>query len=287
MGPLGCAAGSRDATSDAPVMLEPVQDIPVDLGWVVRLDLARLRGAMPQEIFELFLRLFLQGLGAESFTQAALGSGRLYLGLRPTGLASAAAPLAMDYVLVLDQLAASTSPSWRSEFHPPRDLGRAYFRYDAKRPERRFAPARVYEKAGERLTIASAAQVDATERVIERHVRNRTVVPEERGVLSFEIAAEVFSTMLESTSPRMSQLVARADDLRAYFEVNQEQCSGVLRAHFGLPSEAERIKDALTLVLAALHVSASVVKIEVTVAEADLVVRGNVPLAWVFSLLGS
>lgn len=287
LGSLGCAAGSRGAASDAPVMLEPAQDIPVDLGFVVRIDVARLRGAMPEVIFELFMRLFLEALGAETFTPAAVGSGRLYLGMRPTGLTSAAAPLAMDYVLVLDQLTPQTSPDWTRDFHPPRDLGRAYFRYDAKRPEPRFSPARVYEKAGERLTIASAAEVDATERVIERHVRSRTVVPEERGVLSVEIDSEVFSKMLEPTSPRMSQLVARADDMRAYFEVNQQQCSGVLRAHFGLPSEAQRIKEALTIVLGALNVAGSAVKIEATVADADLIVRGSVPLAWVFALVGA
>jgi len=268
-------------------MLEPVQDIPVDLGLVVRLDVERFRGAMPQVIFELFMRLFLEGLGAETFTQAALSSGRMYLGLRPTGVASGTAPFAMDYVLVLDHLTPEATHDWTTNFHPPRDLGRAYFRYDAKRPERRFSPARVYEKAGERLTIASAAEVDATERVIERHVRGRSIVPEERGVLSLEIDSSVLSTMLEATSPRMSQLVSRADDLRAYFEVNQEQCSGVLRAHFGLPSEAERIKDALSIVLSALSVSDSVVKIEVSVSEADLIVRASVPLSWLFALVGT
>jgi len=268
-------------------MLEPAQDIPVDLGFVVRLDVARFRGAMPQVMFELFMRLFLEGMGAEAFTQAACSSGRLYLGARPTGLVSKAAPLAVDYVLVLDQLAPGVARDWAAEFHAPRDLGRAYFRYDAKQPERRFSPARVYEKAGERLTIASAAEVDATERVIERHVRARTVVPEERGVLSVEIDTAVLASVLEPTSPRMSQLVARADDMRAYIEINQEQCTGVLRAHFGLASEAERIKDALSVVLAALQMGNSVVKIEVTVSDADLIVQGKVPINWLFALMGA
>lgn len=286
VGMAGCAAQARTRALEAPVMVEPVLDIPVDLDAVVRVDVERLRGAVPLVIFEPMMNLLFEGLGGAAFAASARESRLMYLGLRPTGLTSTSAPLAMDYVVVLENTGANSDRSWTLGFNAPRDLGGAYFRHDAKVEGPRFAPARVYERWGQRLTVTSAAEVDATERVIERHVRNRETVPEDRGVISFHLTTARVVALIDRGSPHFARLLARTERIQGFFDINQEACSGTVRADFGLPSEAERVQSALRVVLGLFDTKDSSLEVEVEVVEAEVVVRLSAGLGGLMELIG-
>lgn len=291
---LGCAGGPYDSIGQAPQSHAAVQDLPVDLDLVVRFDVRRIRDVLPKPIFELLLGLGLEYHGMGLFQSELEQTEVLWIGFRslPEG-SRRGSTFEGDYVWVLEgTFQSNAQSSWRDLFFPPRDLGAAYLRYDAKQIKSRFAPGRVYEKARERLVIASAAEVDAVEKVIERHYFTRTVVPQERGAISFAASTQRLAQTLTESSPKAAGVLERALGATGYVDITQQAVQFHARMAFDRREDAARGQEALRIVLALLllleNTEDAVEKagFYLRVVERDLVIRFEYQLPDIMAWLG-
>src|SRR5690606_2764753 len=167
----------------------------------------------------------------------------LWLGLRPD-----ADPRRWDNVVILEGEFSGIPTSRLVEaFGPPRDLGGGFRAYDAPLPRARTEPARLYTYLEERWILASEAEVDALERVIERHRAERTLEPPERGLISVAAKLDRLATSLESRSQRASELAAQAVSLTGAVATKNEGFEVELRVDFLEPEDAQRAEQALRL----------------------------------------
>lgn len=296
---LSCGSSSSMPGAQAPLVHAAVQDLPVDLDVVVRFDLRRIRDVLPQPLFELLLDLGLEYYGATLFQAEIEQTEVLWIGFRSLpGDSRSASGFEGDYVWVLEGKFPSETPrTWRDRFFPARDLGAGYLRYDAKQTTNRFQAGRVYEKVGERLVIASAAEVDAVEKVIERHHFARSVVPQERGAISFAANTRRLAQTLGERSPKIAAVLERALSATGHMNITQQSAELHSRISFDRHDDALVGQDALRIVIALLLSLESVdasdtdnalnnAGFHLQVVERDLVIRIEYQLPDLMAWLG-
>lgn len=267
---LGCSPRAP-AEVPAPIHRPAIEQIPVDLDVVVRVDLDRIRQAIDPGLSEVLGRLLLsQARAPEEVLAAALAkTNKIWLGFRPD-----ADPRRWDNVVILEgNFADIGSDKLAEAFGPPRDLGGGFRAYDDPQPAFRTSPARLYTYLEERWLLASSAEVDALERVIERHQAERTLEPPETGVVSMAANLSRLSTSLAASSPRAADLLERAESLSGFIKLSRETMNAEVRLRFTDASDAQVASAALQLFLRVYTVSGLSIKAESH--ERDLVIRAE------------
>lgn len=256
----------------APVNRPPIEQIPVDLDVVIRLDLRRFRATVDPIVADAIGRLLVsQAREPLDLVVAALArTDKLWLGLRPD-----ADPRRWDNVLVLEGDFGDITTKQLSEvFGPPRDLGGGFRAYDAHDVPSRTAPARLYTYLEERWIIASEAEVDALERVIERHRAERTLEPPERGILSMAARLGRVSESFEERSPKAAKLAAKAVSMTATVDASADSWDAEARIEFESEEDASLAGAGLRVLLFVVKVPEATIGVEV--AEKTLIVDAEV-----------
>src|SRR6185503_14797055 len=161
-GALVCAALLAAACSRppapppaAPATTRPADAIPADLDVVVRVDLARIRGALGPTLYAA-LRDAAARSGDPVTSSALEHADAVWIGLRPGSDAEHS-----DDVVVLSGNFADLDPRALGHFGPAMDLGAGWRRWDlAEKPRARLLPARLYARRSELLVAASTAEID-------------------------------------------------------------------------------------------------------------------------------
>lgn len=250
------ACAGQQPPETAPGYVQPSAQIPVDLDLVLRLDLARLREGVGVPVEQAVRQGWQQtSLDPTGILGHCLSSAqKLWVGLRPS-----ADPLTWDYVLVLEGQFAEVSERRLAEgFRPPRPLVGGYVVYDAWQVPHRISPARLYLYRDSRMIFASAAEVDAIERVIEGGRYERVTEPPARGLLSFQFPAGRLARRWEASSPKLARLMASAGEASGSIDLTARGVTLDARVSFDDPLHAERVAMALRLVAQALAKNASV-----------------------------
>ncbi len=218
----------------------PIEAVPGDLDVVVRLDLKRMRSALPEEAGRSLTERALGGGEPSSATevirQALELADQVWVGFRP-GMSAAET----DNVLVLrgDFSTISTERLTRG-FGVVRDLGGGWHVREAREVPSRAAPARLYNRLDRFWVVASQAEVDAVERVIEAGVRERLVEPPEVGVISVAARLEAIVPTLRKRAPKAARFLSRAEYLTASADLTSAGLDSRLSMRFLSPHDAER-----------------------------------------------
>jgi hypothetical protein len=184
-------------------------------------------------------------------------------------------PRRWDNVLVLEGDFSDITPKQLAEvFGPPRDLGGGFRAYDAHEVPTRTSPARLYTYLEERWIIASDAEVDALERVIERHRAERTLEPPERGIVSLAAKLGRVSESFEQRSPKAAKLAARAVSMTATIDATADRWEAEARVEFESEEDASLAGAGLRVLLYVMKIPEA--EIEVEVAEKNLILTAKV-----------
>lgn len=234
----------------APSVTLPVYAIPDDLDVVVRVDLETIRSVLPSSMQSELAAVALSGDPSEAsdVVRRALDlSKKVWIGFRP-----GQDPANTDNVLVLQgSFKALTVKELDAAFKPPRDLGAGWRAYDVRRSEGRSGPARLYTHLEDLWVVASVAELDAVERVIEEGARDRRLEPPERGVVSLSARLPGVVASIERRSPKAARFLSNADV--ATMSANLDADGLEVFGEMGFVDEraAERAAAALEIVLAA------------------------------------
>ena len=180
---LGCGADRR-APPATPALSSPLDAVPPDLDWVVRVDVGRMHATLG--------KAFVATLRTKALAQRSEGGAVFLLdALERSRVVVLAARQHegqfLDFVLALDgefrgldPRAYPADPPWQ----PPMDLGADIRRYDRAKPKARSDPMRLYLRSNDLIVAASEAELDSVEAVLERGSRPNPLRPRERGFLS-------------------------------------------------------------------------------------------------------
>jgi Arc/MetJ-type ribon-helix-helix transcriptional regulator len=232
----------------------PVQAIPADLDVVVRIDLEPIRAALPAQAQSDLAAVALAGdfSAASDVVRRALDRAQqVWVGFRPGQL-----PEHTDNVLVLrGDFSKIPLAELGDAFKPARDLGGGWSAYDARRVRGRSAPARLYTHLDDLWVVASEAELDAVERVLEEGVRERRLEPPERGVLSVAARMAGVAASIRQSSPKAARFLSQADVGTMSADLSSEGLEVFAELGFVDEATAARSARALQLVLGALAAS--------------------------------
>jgi hypothetical protein len=255
---LGAAAGCAPEripppSAPRPVLERPAEAIPADLDLVIRIDFARVKSALGEEMLRALAAQSPRAGDAASeklLVDAIARADTVWVALRPAEDLEAS-----DNVIVLrgrfadiDPLKYGGEPRWRG----PVDLGAAVRRYERTAPPLRSAPARIYVRLPDLMVFASAAEIDSVERVIEHGADDPRLDPPEKGALALEGRIGRLSESIAERSPAAARLLARARRLRAHVDLEGGGVQGELEVEFELEEQARRAADATALFARAL-----------------------------------
>lgn len=283
----GCAGTSPVPPRSVPEKVEATAQIPPDLDVVLRLDVEELVRKLPAPLIEAAFSSWSEAYGLTAFVPVIVGSEVTWVGLRPS--LDRDSGVIFDYVVVVEgQGPKPTIGTENDAFYSPRDLGAAYLRYDARDDSNRKKPGRVYEVAGQRWIIASAAEVDALERVVERNHHERKLVPPAQGEISISVAVDRIVDVVGERSPRFADFLDAAEHLVGYLSVDARALELHARMRFFSQRDAERANQALRLFAQLLPSGGGSTSpsLNLQVVERDLVIVARADLALVLEWLG-
>jgi len=230
----------------APVITSAAELIPADLDVVVRLDMARVKGALGDLALTAIANQALARDSAgrdpdELLITSLLAANVVYLAYRPS---PSWTPL--DRVLALqgrfEQLVRPPSG-----FSGATDLGRDVRYWDAKAPASRGGVARVYT-FGERLRVfVSEAELDAVERTLDGLGSSRRLQPPEEGTLSLAARPRLLGRLAGNGTLR--ELLEDAKSLSAVAELESDGVLLKMELLLSGAPQAEQLASAGKLVL--------------------------------------
>jgi hypothetical protein len=227
----------------------PADAIPGDLDVVFRFELESMREFLGPSATELLNRRGSVGADARDFVVAwALNrADTAWLAIRP-GL-----PVDLtDNVLVLrgrlSGLERNLSPSWGRAT----DLGGGWFRYAHPRPSTRSAPARLYFHVNDLLVVVSTAEIDSTERALERGAPDPKLRPPDRGTVSAAVRPPPIARLIEARSPHAAQMLRQARELSAMARLSAAGLTAELNIEFDIEADATRAAEAMRLLMRAI-----------------------------------
>lgn len=222
---------------------EPLAFVPRDLDVVFRVEPARFRAAFPELAFELDP----PSVEPNVFWSRAFAVARvLVLGLR---WSPELVPL--DGVLVATGVTPEEFETLlpRREFHAAIDLGRGWYRYDARSCPKRTSVCRVYYSVSEVLVAASLAELDAVERTVEGGVTGTRLEPEGGGVLGVAATASALTDALLRDGSKASKFLEQARGFRARLDVLGGRVLLGVESEWGTEERAARAREAFELYL--------------------------------------
>lgn len=300
---LGCGGTGAGGTT-GPVVAEvpsfvppsvssPVRAIPSDLDVVVRIDLDPIRAVLPQGAESRLALAALSAVGASAVgstgpdplaapraasavvRQGLLGARQIWIGLRP-----GPNPAHWDNVLVLrGDFSFLREAELTRAFHPARPLPQGWRVYEARRIEGRVAPAALYAYLDDLWVVASVAEVDAVERVLEGRASEPNVEPPERGVISCAARLPALAALLRADSPKSARLLERARDAQASADLTAEGLVLSAEMRFAEEDEATRAASAVRLLLYALSLGGAtwLGDVQVSTMAATVALKAHVP----------
>ncbi len=245
---LSACAGSTPSPSgqpDSPQLREPIEQIPVDLDLVARIDLGRMRSALPPGAVDRLVSLVTaeQTAPSDLLVLALARTDTLWLGVRPSF-----SPNTWDNVLVLEgDFSSIDSATLNKAFRPPRDLGAGFFSRDSWEKGPRTSPARLYTYLEKRWIVASAAEVQALQRVIEGNRYERRFEPPARGIVSVNARLERITEELQETAPKAARFLDKGRDLEATLDLEGRGVKVSARMRFSKVDDAELAARAMDL----------------------------------------
>lgn len=284
LGCAGCAGAAdgeqpaRSAPHAAPSVAAPALAIPSDLDVVVRLDLDPIRAALPRGVDSPWARAALGMTGHSSSAvvrSALLGARQVWIGWRP-----GPRPEHWDNVVVLRGDFSKVDEALLAQaFHPPRDRGGGWRTYDVREMGGRAAPARVYAHLEDLWVVASAAEIDAVDRVLDgRAFEDRLEAPEQ-GVVSLAARLPSVATRLRHRAPKAARFLSKARTARASADLTSAGLEVSAEMEFEGVEAAERAAAALRLLLLALAVQGPswIEGVRISTTEATLALKAQIP----------
>ena len=280
---VGCS--TRTQPPRAPSKRGAAEQIPVHLDLVLRIDLRRIREALPPTVFADLASLVSKKAMApgEVVSQALVFSDTVWIGLRPS-----MDPARWDHVLVLEgDFSKVATHDLGKVFRPPRDLGGGLFVRDVWEEAARTEPARLYTYLEKRWLIASAAEVDALERVLEGGHYERHLEPKERGTLSFVTPLEQFMNELSQSSPRLAELLGKPVSASGWVDLSANVFELEMRIEFrttrAAASAARTLKLTTTYLIRRLTGEKS--GLSISQADSDLILTGAISVERLAALI--
>jgi hypothetical protein len=190
---VACGGDARKPPA-APALASPLDAIPPDLDWVVRLDVGRIYATLGPDVVKTLRDKAPshEGDGAVAFVTDALARARVVVAAaryENGGFRDYVAVLEGDF-RNLDPRRYEADPPWQ----PPHDLGADVRRWDRKKPKSRSDVARLYARGDDLVVAATEAELDAVEAVLERGAAPNPLRPRERGFVSLAVRARSFAT---------------------------------------------------------------------------------------------
>lgn len=243
---VACGPSQRSPLPPAPAVTSASELLPADLDVVVRLDMARVKGALGELALTAIAN---QALARDSpgkdpdelLITSLLGADVVYLAYRPS---PSWTPL--DRVLALqgrfEQLVRPPSG-----FSGATDLGRDMRYWDAKAPAARGGVARIYS-FGERVRVfVSEAELDAVERTLDGLGSSRRLQPPEEGMLSLAARPRLLGRLAGNGTLR--ELLDEAKSLTAVAELESDGARLKLELLLSGAPQAEQLASAGKLAL--------------------------------------
>jgi hypothetical protein len=252
LAPGGCA--ERTLPPPAPVLSvdRPGAAIPGDLDVAIRLDLAVARRLFGPE-FGRAIALDITDRATDAATgdliAAALArADAAWIAFRP-GLSAHST----DNVLLFRGEFSGLEPrAPGTDWRPAVDLGGAMRVYERHAPQRRSAPARIYARADDWLVFVSTAEIDATERSIERHAGDEHVDPPDHGLISIAARVRPLVQLLAKNYPAVAEALVDASTLEGNATADDRGLAVDLSARFSNDADATRARDRARLFLSVL-----------------------------------
>jgi hypothetical protein len=237
----GCAR-SLPPPPPAPNLGDPADAIPPDLDAVVRVDVLRLKSTLgPLVLAALGKVANAGGEGASAFVLSALEqSDVVWFAFRPELAAGG-----VDNVVVLRGSFAGLdprSPPAEPPFGSPRDLGGDVRRYERPLPRERGAPALVYAHGDELLVIASAAEIDSVDRLIDAGP-GESVRPPSRGLFAFALRLRSLRLPLARSFPRLAELLEDTRTIEGVVDLASSELTLEVSLPFGDEQSAKGAAD--------------------------------------------
>lgn len=272
----GCGADRRTPPA-APAMASPLDAIPPDLDWVVRVDVGRVHATLG--------KAFVATLRTKALAQRSEGGAVFLLdALERSRIVVIAARqhegVFLDFVLALegefrglDPRAYPARPPWQ----PAIDLGGDVRRYDRAKPEARSDPMRLYLRANDLIVAASEAELDSVEAVVERGAPPNRLRPRERGFLS---AAFRLRDLSAGRYPELARALVDVRSVEGFIDTSGEGFRLEATTELASDAHAKQAAEFLEAVRAAFEAAsgkwAALAKSTTIEAQgAVLVVRAN------------
>ena len=288
---LGCAARLPPPPPPPPLGVDrPGAAIPGDLDVAVRLDLDSARRLLGADFAS---AIALDITDRDDKKTSALVHGALtradtaWIAFRP-GLA----PAHTDNVLLLRGEFGELDPrAGLSEWSEPVDLGGAIRLYRRHAPKRRSAPARIYARGDDWLVFVSTAEVDATERSIERAAGDDHVDPPDHGLVSVAARTRPLVKLLAPNYPAVAEALEDASTLEGSAAADDRGLAVDLSARFSTEADAVKARDRTKLLVSVVsHAKGPFALLAqgatVTAVGTNVVVRVRVDAKGFASLLG-
>jgi hypothetical protein len=250
---LGCGAHVPRAgeAPPGPRLDSPLDAVPPDLDWIVRLDVGRIFAALGSSVVAGLRQKALEreAEGTERFLTDALERARVVvIAARYDGGRFADLVIALDGDFKgLDPRRYAARPPWQ----PALDLGGDVRRYDRGRPRARSDAMRLYLGGDHLIVAASEAELDSIETVVERGAPPSHLVPRERGLVSLAVRTSAIAANNESSS--FAGFLRGARTTEGFVDAHGDGFRLEASCELGTEADAKRTVDALERVRAALE----------------------------------
>ncbi|MBI3207205.1 MAG: hypothetical protein IT377_11350 [Polyangiaceae bacterium] len=242
-----CAGRGRIPPPEAPppAFREPSDAIPAELDFALRIDLAKIRGALGETAFDLLRD---KSAARDPVTTDALArADTVWVALRPSDRGAID-----DSVTIVRGRFGAIDPHRRPEWGPATDLGAGWRRFDRKGKAPRSEPARIYARGDDVLVFVTVAALDSVERRLEQGVLDDHLDPAEKGVLSVDARPRTLGRLATHHFPTVGRLLERSERLRVTADLDGQGLRAELELELGGESEARAVAESLGSVARAL-----------------------------------
>ncbi len=255
----GCAGQHVGSPPAAPSMANPDGAIPNDLDWVVRVDLARMQGALGPDLMRQLRQQADAGAGSEraspqadSLSQALRLADTVWIAFRPAERFELT-----DNVVVMRGKFAEFAPSGAERWDPAQDLGADWRRRDQRGQLERRAPRRMYLRGNDLLVFVSDAELHSVARQLERGEGDPRVSPPERGAIAFAGRVHLGTPLMDrpwvSRYPQLARLLKHALNVAGFVDLEAGEARLELDVEYTDEAVAKDTLERTKLVLSAMR----------------------------------
>jgi hypothetical protein len=241
---LGCSKEPLGPPPRAPALDRPADALPPDLDAVLRLDLGRVRSALGPAGLSAIKGLAERPVepGQERAAEATITDALEHADTVLVGVRTEISSAGPDTVIVLEGRFPARSPAPRS-WGSPIDLGGDVRRWDRPTRGPRSSPARLYAFGNQRLVIASEAEIDAVEAVLEGGLPPNALSAPERGLFAFAAKLRRVKARLAAKAPLFAEALRSAKRIEGSVEPSPDGLTAHVTLELDDPVSAERAAE--------------------------------------------